>query len=417
MKLLKIAILLALFATSAACTVEKTSMLEFNAVGACYQEDSFTEGSDFFYQSEGVFDTVMSAYAGYNSGYIVRASILNTAPSTVGVGAIEGSDPNINYGEGNNMYLKHFDVAFEVPTDWDPIDPIKVPAAITFNPGATALVNVNIMPPAVRQLIDENFANNAYKTYDPFGTLRPPATDANNNPITCTVGNAKEKCNGYPCVVSGNQDPWLANSTGTCSNACTVYSGCAPMCYDPAVDNGQVTADMCFSEKACTPHYGAQDWACDIGPSDLGICRKTCTTNGVGCDPLLDPNSNDTLVEYECINSMCIPKDTTVNPHSPEPLIVKIKAAAKDVEGNWLNSNEFRFTMFACRGCLVDYGLEYCDLDTGIVWSGLEAADLEKGACMARLAVQDWRATCTSYDDCKNGICNHINDLPVTGCP
>ncbi len=387
MKLFKLGILILMLAATAACTIEEQQGLELAGLLACDQEAYPTaDGAPAAIQEEGSYDTQVARYNPLE-GYIIHPAVTNSRGTT------ENSD--FLASEGNNITLTHFEIEYEVPVDWDPIEKIKVPLRHFLGPGDKYTAKVNIVPESVRYAIEENYANNAYKSNRGYATLRPEPNDSDGNPIACTNGNAKDVCLGYPCITPSG-DPTIKNEQGICSNACTLASGCARAC----------------TEAVCNRLDEEQIFRCDVGVGDYGICRPTCNSGVNDCTPIPDPEDpSKNALEYECIRGTCFPADTTVNPNKEEMILVKIRAKGDNSDGSGTASNSVTFRLNICRSCLLRFNEYWCnstpvDLDK-------EQKDYEESfeavGNKCQLVYQDWPVQCAWLPGCWGMFCPPYN--------
>jgi hypothetical protein len=353
MKLWKVAILLVLALMMANCTVEKQEGLWLDSLVSCEEEDTPTEGQAFKVTGDGTFDVAVSWYYGANGSYSIRPLVRNKLMSSI--------NEEFGNGEGNNIFLRRVEIDFEVPTDWDPIDRAIIPIGGALGPEDAKMFAINAIPTATRLQIEENFAKNAYKSAQPYSTLRPSGLDAGGNPIPCTNATAADDCFGYACVTDDSSDP---TAKGTCATACTLSTGCARDCESVENEFVSLPTDVDQYDSAKLECRNVMDhpiYNCDIGSGDFGFCRQSCEAGINGCKNLRDPATGDVLVEYQCLRGSCIPAGTTVNPYDPDPVILKIRVIGQNPGGSWVGSNTLQFPLKICRGCLLDFNKSACN--------------------------------------------------------
>lgn len=320
MKVWKLVILLALSLMMASCTVEKQEGLWLASFVSCEERQTPQEGQPFKVQGYGRFDVAVSWYFGAAGSYRLQALIRNNLETSV--------NEEFGMGEGNNIFLRRVEVDFEVPMDWDPIERANIPLSGALGPGDSYMLEFNAIPSATRLQIEENFAKNAYKSAQPWSTMRPPVLDDSGDPFPCTNATAAEDCHGYRCDTKGDMEP---DAKGTCTNGCTLRTGCADASY-----------------------------ACDIGQGDYGFCRPSCVAGVNDCQAMRDPATGQTMVSFQCLRGTCIPAGTTVNPYDPDPVILRVRIIGQDPAGNAVGSNTLTFPLTVCRGCLLDFEPAAC---------------------------------------------------------
>lgn len=302
MKSLKLAILLLLFAMLASCAVEGGNAVSIIASLECGEDEYKVNKSKL--KVEGNADLAVADLQTTPVGYLIKLVVEHTGDEEY---------------EGLITFVsEYFQIEFEVPEGWDEIEGYKIPFASTLEPGNLLIATFDILPASVRDKINQNYEKNAYKNQQPYSLLRPTVTACSEN----------SDCNGYRCI----KDSEDAND-GVCANTCSI----SPLSCDSA--NG---------------------YTCDIGPSLNGFCRKVCTAGVSTCEPLRDPNTNDILMEYSCIRGMCVPKDATVNPLKPEPVIVKIKLVGKNKNGSKVQTGTYYFPLSVGRQNLLSMNDAMC---------------------------------------------------------
>ncbi len=363
MKNWKLIILVLIFATSAACTVDENSGLLIRGFLACGEEEYPKEGQDAKYQTGGVYDLLVAKYYIPYDGYLARIAVENTR--------MESLNEDSLAGEGNMIYLSHYEVKFEFPTDWEvdlnPSTPemddtIRISTQQGMAPEAQLLDTVYLIPESVRQVLEEYYINNAYKSVKEIALDRPDAAR-----VACTADTAADICDGYPCI------------GGFCSNACTLVTGCA------------------------------DGFMCDLGAGDFGYCRRACEAGVNDCKQAGD------LLDYECVKGMCVPSNTTVNPHLPEDIILKITAVAKDAADLTIRSNTVQYRLKVCRSCSLEFNACACfrtpigDGSAQEEWTTyLSTLEYTEGVCGDTMVMQDRDIECAYLRDCYDWYCADI---------
>ncbi|RJO63403.1 MAG: hypothetical protein C4523_20460 [Myxococcales bacterium] len=350
MKLWKLALALLLVAASAACTVEENDGIWIETMLTCEPESDTG-------QTHGLYDTLVAELLAPHDGYWAHPKIANQR-AVVSDGKLQGDNSVIR--------MTHFQVEYEVPIDWDPIESIRIPFSYALQGGSEISTYINVMPPEVRLAIEANYAKNAYKNLQPAATARPNVAGQ-----ACAHETAAAVCLGYPCITESGEPTQEIGESGECGDYCGLFRDCAT------------------------------GYRCDTGVGPFGICRQACEDSSADCQPLTNANG-EVLVTYECNRSRCVPAGATVNPNDAEPLYARITAYGDDVGGGEISTQTFKYAIYVCRGCLLFFG-DYCDNtpqnpDGQQTWEN----DLEFTCGNFR---QDTGVQCAWIADCYKQLC------------
>ena len=278
MKAFKLAIVIAFIAlilSFSACTIDEPDYGLHIAWTLECTETEFPQDKAL-YRNSGKYDVLVQELFD-TSQYLVSVAYENAREST--------KNDDFGQGEGNTLVMKRFNVSFDTPRGWKKIPSISVPCHQYMPPGTQVVERINIANRTVREAISNNYLNNAYKEYHKYAVMRPE-TRADCGYLTeglveCPDGlNGGYKCEYEEADVDGDSDGEGGEDVqqqGRCYVSCGLKS------------------------EECKNGY-----VCDLGISDEGICRESCTPGVGSCTDYYAAEFSDgdevkyTFVKPEC---------------------------------------------------------------------------------------------------------------------